>query len=182
VTATAPRRDCRGRVNNVAACADCGALVADLPGPRHPYLSAAPGCWASFCSLEDWKAARLARGEIAEVQDLVDAYAVQHPGNIDRRNRQSTAVHLMSMCAAVETGLSAPRRRAAIGRWTHRDYPPLTPPPSRFEVTASDVAATPVAQRPAMVERMASTTWAAWSQHHATVRSWLASSWPSRYA
>jgi hypothetical protein len=35
-------------------------------------------------------------------QQVVDSYMVQHPGNPDRRNRQSVAVHLMSLCASLE--------------------------------------------------------------------------------
>lgn len=133
-----------------------------------------------YCSLEDWKAGLVANAaDVAVAQDLVDAYAAQHSANTDRRNRQSVAVHLMSLCAAVETGLSGTGRRAAIGRWTHRDYPPLLPSPRHFEVTASDVAAAPVQRRAATVQRMAATTWAAWSEHHATIREWLASGGPS---
>ena len=121
----------------------------------------------------------VASGDVATAQDLVDAYAAQHPTNTDRRNHQSVADHLMSLCATVETGLSGTDRRAAIGRWTHRNYPPLEPPPFRFEVTVSDVAAAPAQRRAATVERMAATTWAAWSEHHATIRDWLASGRPS---
>ncbi len=163
----------------LSCCADCGALVNDLDGPQHPYLSATPGCWALFCSLEDWKLGLVASGDVAVAQDLVDAYAAQHPTNTDRRNRQSVAVHLMSLCAAVEAGLSGTDRRAAIGRWAHHDYPPLVPSPCHFEVTASDVAAAPTQGRAATVQRMAANTWTAWSEHHATIRGWLASGGPS---
>ena len=90
-----------------------------LEGPRHPYMPAHPGCWATFCSLEDWKARLTGDEAVSIAQNLVDAYAAQHPGTDDRRNRQSVAVHLMSLCAANEAGLDAPTRRRRIGSWTH---------------------------------------------------------------
>lgn len=162
-------------VGEQTRCEGCGALVPAVDGPKHPYISAAPGCWAIYCSLEDWKAALLAGNAVSVVQDLVDAYAAQHPTNPDRRNRQSVAVHLMSLCAAVDPGLDGPQRRTAIARWTHREYPALRPAPRAFEVTASDIAVSVPQVRSAMVERMAATTWAAWATHHETIRSWLAS-------
>ncbi|HXL88693.1 MAG TPA: DUF5946 family protein [Streptosporangiaceae bacterium] len=46
------------------------------------------------------------------IQHLVDSYAVQHAANPDQRNRQSAAVHLMSLCASLEQGIP---RGAACG-------------------------------------------------------------------
>lgn len=59
----------------VRSCRDCGTLAADVDGPRHPYLSAAPGCWAVYNSLEEWKTGLVANGDVAVAQDLIDAYA-----------------------------------------------------------------------------------------------------------
>jgi hypothetical protein len=44
--------------------------------------------------------AELASADPVMSQYMIDAYAAQHPTNTDRRNRQSVAVHLMSLCAA----------------------------------------------------------------------------------
>ena len=61
-------------------------------------------------ALEDWKLRLLGAGGVTVVQDLVDAYAAQHPTNPDRRNRQSVAIHLMSLCAGIEHRLDGTQR------------------------------------------------------------------------
>ena len=103
MTLAARRRESTGSMNEVR-CFGCGALVLDVDGPTHDYMLAAPGCWALYCSLEDWKSHLAMPGAVAVVQDLVDAYAAQHPAHADRRNRQSVAIHLMSLCLALERG------------------------------------------------------------------------------
>lgn len=128
-------------------------------------------------ALEDWKLAVLAQGGVAIVQDLVDAYAAQHPTNPDRRNRQSVAIHLMSLCAGLEHGLPGNQRRNRIGSWAHRDYPLLRPAPRGYAVTISDVFAAPDQGRSERATLMAVVTWRAWSEHHETIRKWLASTW-----
>ena len=66
-------------------------MVPDAPGPVHAYMHAAPGCWALYCGLEDWKASLTAGHDAPTlIQHLVDSYAVQHAANPDRRNRQSS--------------------------------------------------------------------------------------------
>jgi Family of unknown function (DUF5946) len=148
-------------------------VTPDVGGPVHAYLLAAPGCWERYCALEEWKATLVGDSASDLAQDLVDCYAVQHATNTDRRNRQSVAVHLMSLCAGIERGVAGRARRRALGRWVHREYPALEPFPTRFAVTASDLAAAPVAARSALVDRMAATTWDAWADHHAVVRAWM---------
>lgn len=161
-------------------CVGCGALVTRLDGPRHAYLNASAGCWAALCLALEWKAQLPGDEAVAIAQDLVDAYAVQHPGGYDRRNRQSVAVHLMSLCAATEAGADARTRRARIGDWTHRVHPELLPSPRSFPITALDVAEAPPDERAPMVKSMALATWSAWSDHHQAVREWLSSSWGGR--
>ena len=66
-----------------------------------------------YCGLEDWKASLTADHDAPTlIQHLVDSYAVQHAANPDQRNRQSAAVHLMSLCASLEQGIP---RGAACG-------------------------------------------------------------------
>jgi hypothetical protein len=87
-------------------------MVPDATGPVHAYMHASPGCWALYCGLEDWKTS-LAVGHDAPtlIQHLVDSYAVQHAANPGRRNRQSVAVHLMSLCTSLEQGIPGARLR-----------------------------------------------------------------------
>jgi hypothetical protein len=105
---------------------------------------------------------------------MVDAYAAQHATNADRRNRQSVAVHLMSLCAALEHRVSGTRLPEMIGSWTHRDYPQLVPQPSTYTITIREVADATGNTRPALIGDWATSTWAAWSVHHITIRTWLA--------
>jgi hypothetical protein len=98
-------------------------MVPNVTGPVHAYMHASPGCWMLYCGLEDWKASLAADHDAPTlIQHLVDSYAVQHAANPDRRNRQSVAVHLMSLCASLEQGIPGTRLRQMIGTWTHRDY------------------------------------------------------------
>jgi hypothetical protein len=154
-------------------CVGCGAMVPGGEGPIHPYMWSAAGCWERYCSLEEWKGRLSGEESIGIVQDLVDSFAVQHATNTDRRNVQSVAVHLMSLCSGLERGATGRQRRVRIGRWVGRDYPVLDPRPAGYPITISDVAAAPAAVRPATIERLAQTSWAAWSAHHDTVRAWL---------
>jgi hypothetical protein len=155
-----------------ARCPGCGALVPQSDVPTHTYMHSAAGCWERYCSLEEWKAGLTGEQAIVTVQDLVDCYAVQHPTNRDRRNRQSVAVHLMSLCAGQERGLSGRQRRSRIGGWVGPEYPALDPHPVRYPITVDDVAEAG-SGRTRMIERMAALTWSLWSAHHDTVRGWL---------
>lgn len=154
-------------------CIGCGALVRDQDGPTHKYMLSAPGCWALYGSVLVWRNALVAAGPLTAAQQIIDTYAVQHATNPDRRNRQSVAGHLMSLCASIEHGVSGARLPTMIGRWTHRDYPLLVPRPARYPVTIRDVADADEQDRPAVADNWATTTWQAWSAHHDTVRAWL---------
>ena len=81
--------------------------------------------------------------------------AVQHATSSDRRNTQSVAVHLISLCAGLERSVTRRNRRRLIGRWVERTYPMLDPGPGAFCVTISDVATAPVTERPSVVGRLA---------------------------
>lgn len=136
-------------------------------------MLSSPGCWALYGMVLAWRnALPVTAGSTA--QRVVDSYAVQHATNPDRRNRQSVAVHLMSLCASLEHGVSGARLQRKIGDWTHRDYPLLAPGPAAFSVTVRDVADAGERDRPAVVDQWAACAWAAWSAHHDMVRGWLA--------
>jgi hypothetical protein len=155
-------------------CFGCGAAVPDVAGPAHAYMLSAPGCWALYGSLLAWRSSLAEAPGVGTSQYLIDTYAVQHPTNPDRRNRQSVAVHLMSLCAALEHDIPGTRLRHLIGEWTHREYPLLLPRPSSFSLTLAGVAATPPEARSEAVLTWAGSAWADWSAHHERVRGWLA--------
>lgn len=159
-------------------CFGCGALVPGISGPTHAYMLSAPGCWqlfgevlaAEFSDPAFWPAHQLS----------VDTYAVQHPGNPDRRNRQSVALHLIGLCLQLEHHLparQAPALRAAyLQRHRKSEFPQLQPSPLRYEVTVADVAGAPTADEHIQrVRRWADSVWQAWAAHHDQIRAYAAS-------
>jgi Family of unknown function (DUF5946) len=133
-----------------------------------------------YCGLEEWKASLTADHDAPTlIQHLVDSYAAQHAANPDRRNRQSVAVHLMSLCASLEQGIPGTRLRQMIGTWTHREYSLLAPMPNAYQLTVRNLADAAEQDRAALVRDMATATWAAWYGHHDQIRAWLAAATPA---
>jgi hypothetical protein len=155
-------------------CSGCGAVVPDTDGQVHVYMLAAPACWALYGSILERQYAHDAGMDPDVSQWLVDAYAAQHATNTERRNRQSVALHLVSLCAAFEHTMSVDERRRLIGQLAHREYPVLKPSVTSFAITVRDVAEAAACDRADVVQRWARVTWDAWAAHHETVRSWLA--------
>lgn len=115
----------------------------------------------------------------------VDCYAVQHPGGAerDRRQRQSIAVHLISLCLLLEFDqrpTTAPQRRrrtsrVVLGHLGLPDWPYLPAPARRGAVTAADVNAGGTLQQHADdLHEWAQAAWGAWAAHHETIRRWAA--------
>jgi hypothetical protein len=138
-------------------------------------MSSAPGCWARYGDL-------VARGigwgsDRGTVQLGTDAYAAQHATNPDARNRQSVAVHLMSLGATFGLGLPPGRTTALIGGWTHRveGYPNLISNTIHGDLTivqALDADGTSASAH--AIERWARSVWKGWADHHATILELLA--------
>jgi hypothetical protein len=152
-------------------CPGCGALVADIDGPTHAYIGAAPGCWALYGELS---ARQYVDPAAAPVRKLaVDAYAVQHPGVPGRRQSQSVWVHLIALCLSIEHGFSPETGIRAMTRQLdlERDYGWLEPPRTPYEMTIVDVLkADPGEGQPLAVRRWAEATWLAWADHHEAIR------------
>lgn len=162
-------------------CVGCSGIVPEVTGPTHPYMQASPGCWQVYGNL----CARTYTdpGPAALHWHQVDCYAVQHPGGAqhDRRQRQSVAIHLTSLCLLQEHGqppAQTARRRGRLSqlvlpRLGRTDWPYLAPPAQLGPVTVVDVHATSShEQYAAGLQQWTSTAWAAWSAHHDIVRSW----------
>jgi hypothetical protein len=161
------------------SCVGCAGLVPDVDGPTHPYMQASPGCWQMYGEIS---ASSYAQFNPARVSP-VDAYAAQHPGGAenDRRQRRSVAVHLASLCLLLECGISPTDLAAIRGRMSHTvlpriggsDWPYLTPPTSPGIVTVVEAQhSIDRGEDAEQVERWADAVWAAWADHHDTVRWW----------
>ncbi|MBD0282738.1 MAG: hypothetical protein ICV69_11170 [Thermoleophilaceae bacterium] len=105
----------------------------------------------------------------------VDTYAVQHPSGPERRTIQSLALHLITLCLAVERGANP-----AVGPNVHRrvagraTFHWLEPPTRRGRLNVADVRrAASAAEHAAAVDELARDVWAAWEPHHAAVRAWI---------
>ena len=154
-------------------CPGCGALLPSHPdGPTHEYLGASPACWMAFGELAAREFGEVGYGQLH--RHSVDTYAVQHPGDDGRRQRQSVAVHLIGLCHWLEHGLSAAQLTPITQRLTadKRDWPRLEPP-AWYDMTLPDLLhATDADAHARLVRRWAESVWQAWSWHHHQIRTW----------
>ena len=157
------------------SCPQCGALVPDMDRPVHAYVPSAPGCWAAFGAL---RADEMLRFPGSDANNLVvDAFMAQHPGDgMDRRDRQSVFVHLVSLCAVIERRASPSRSpdvlRAALAHQTA--FPVLRRAGGTGDLTVlSAMDATSVEDHDARVRAWAGSVWESWREHHPTIRAAL---------
>jgi hypothetical protein len=161
---------------NEQRCPGCGAMTPRSSDPVHAYVPASPGCWSLFCSLTEWMQS-LGGGEgRTAAQWVVDSYMVQHANSSERRNRQSVAVHLMSLCASLEHQIPGDELRSLLGAWTHHDYPEILPRPLDYDITVVQIVSAADSGRQEAVGAWATTVWEAWAQHHDVIRAWLTNS------
>ncbi|MGI8658543.1 MAG: DUF5946 family protein [Candidatus Limnocylindria bacterium] len=158
------------------ACPGCGARYAPhATDVTHAYIGASPACWAAFGELLAREFQDLAYGRLH--RHTVDVYTVQHPGQDDRRQRQSVAIHLIGLCHWLQHGLDAQRVIAATQTMLKGGRPdwPWLEPPAEYEITVQDVlTAESGDEHERLVRAWAERTWAAWSAHHDVVRRWAA--------
>ncbi|MBI2690596.1 MAG: hypothetical protein HYX29_01435 [Solirubrobacterales bacterium] len=156
-----------------SACPGCGLELEVVDGPTHDYIGASPACWALYGQV-------LARdyGEYGmpdEHKFVVDAYAIQHPGENEPRARQSVGVHLIRLCLMLEREKPQRYATALMTRATHGGlhvpwFDPVTP---LGTITAADVlAAEGKEAHIAMSRKWAEDQWAAWAGQHEIVRRW----------
>ena len=156
-------------------CPGCGADLACVDGPTHPYMVASPACYERFRRI---LAAEYGSAALRRTHRLtVDTYAVQHPGDgTDRRQIQSVGLHLARLCVQLASPMP-PRETndVMLGFSRHKATLEKLEPPRRFAVTAADVA--PHAGRSDHCERVtawAAATWNDWVEHHDYIHDWIA--------
>jgi hypothetical protein len=134
-------------------------------------MAASPGCWALYgeVSAREYTDAAYRRGG----RQIIDAYAVQHPGVNERRAAQSVWVHLVSLCLVLEHGLTVEQSIAGMRRLLAEKptFEWLEPPASLGDVTAVDVhAARDANEHFVAVRRWCDSAWDAWAGHHKVIR------------
>lgn len=130
-------------------CAGCGALFPPHDGPTHPYIGASAACWAVYVALNagcEPEETLLATSRVGSTPEagaprkdlgdllplLVDAYAVQHPGDASAPAVQSVAVHLLALHGVLQGGFPVSRalwlrRRALRARGGFHELRPPEP-------------------------------------------------------
>lgn len=143
-------------------------------GPTHAYLASSAACWELFGEL---LAKEFGDPAYFSVHQLtVDTYAVQHPGEPERRTIQSLGLHLMTLCLFLERGFDIAQGPAAHKRIV--ENPPswvwLDPPENMGSMTVADVVKAQSAEEHRdLVWEWARSVWQAWARHHETVRRWV---------
>jgi hypothetical protein len=109
-----------------------------------------------------------------------DAYAVQHPGRPSAQTINSAGIHLIRLCLTIEHDLPAIHANEAVlaaGR-RKQEFVWLEPPLFRGNITVADFHdALSVEAHKELLRRWAVSAWAAWANHHETIRTWLPRQW-----
>lgn len=157
-----------------STCPGCGLSAPETGGEPAQEHRASAACYRLYGELLARDYSDPAYYRVAH-QLVVDAYAAQHAGGISRREVQTVALCLMTLCLFVEDGVPAaegPRLHQLMAS-RRPDFRWLEPPPQRSLLTVADVlAARGVDEHEQLVRRWASQVWQAWSRHHDTIRKW----------
>lgn len=154
-------------------CPGCGIVLAATDGPTHPYIGASPSCWALYGEV---LAREFSEPRLFDIHQMtVDAYAVQHPGEPERRSTQSVAVHLMTLALWIERDAN-PRAGTELHKRmvSQQEYVWLDPPRPNGTLTIAHVHDTStIEEHRTAVREWASDVWRARERHHPTVWAWI---------
>ncbi|MFN8457122.1 MAG: DUF5946 family protein [Anaerolineae bacterium] len=160
-------------------CPDCGARLPKIEGPTHRYIGASPACWAIFTALFNAGEPPLAPAPMNAL--IGDAYAAQHPGMPSPQAIQSVAVHVLTLYAVLEKGVSPEKalwvRQRALrerGGSKRERFKWLTPPLFSGSLTVADIVSLSTPQaRAEQAKQYVESVWRRWAQLHAlTIVAW----------
>ena len=157
----------------MSTCPGCGLSAPDVAGPAPEEHVASAACWAVYGQV--LSRSYLDPGYRAVHQVVVDAYAAQHAGGTSRREVQTVALCLMTLCLFVEDGVDPAEGPALHKRMVaHRpELAWLQPPTQPGPTTVADVlTAQDAVEHRRLVREWGHQVWRAWAPHHATIRAW----------
>jgi len=160
---------------NFDDCPACGLTAPITSGPSPDEVNASAGCFALYGELLALEFTDPAYRRVHQV--TVDAYAAQHAGGTSRREVQTVALCLMTLCLFIENGVDPAEGPALHKRMVARrpDFTWLAPPPQRDLLTVADVlTARDAEEHRHLVRKWGGQVWQAWTPHHSTVRAWNA--------
>jgi hypothetical protein len=159
---------------NLMQCFSCRAIVPDVEGPTHRYMTSSPGCWKLYGEL-------LAR-DYSDYYDsdthglTVDAYAVTHPGEPQRVTIQSVNIHLLRLYLRLEKGVPGYRAPAVLRKIVENEelvsgLTWLEPPSFEHTTNVTDVLeARDFEEHRKLVHAWAESAWETWkTAHHETI-------------
>ena len=149
-------------------CPGCKIFSENSDEMAHPYIGASSGCWKLYGQL---LAREYSDPEYMKVHRFtVDAYAVQHPGKMERRSIQSVNSHLVALYLLIEKKLDVGFATASIGKIIEQEgnsFEWLEPPSNLGEITVTDVLkANNSEEHHQLVKSWATEVWQCWSAHH----------------
>ncbi len=158
----------------VPVCPGCGVSAPTAGGLAPVENRASAGCYALYGQLiaRDYSNPEYYR--LAH-QVIVDAYAAQHAGGTSRREIQTVALCLMTLCLFVEGGVPPAQGPALHKRMVAQrpDFTWLQPPAMRGLMTVAEVLIAHTAEEHAhLAVQWGTQVWQAWKPHHATIRAW----------
>jgi hypothetical protein len=159
-----------GRFDGVetSTCPSCGYVSASIQGTIKPPFPASPECYAAYQELSAYDMER-ARPDFLH-QEVVDAYAAQHPG--PPAKPISTWFALVGLHLALDLGLTGKgvqRAHMKLGRHK-RKWPALARPDDLSCMTAADVMRElPGDTRDRGLIRWANQVWQCWTPVHAAI-------------
>lgn len=117
-----------------STCPGCHLLLPARPGPTHRYVVSSPECWRIFSETVAAGADPL----------LSDGYMAQHPDGDAPQQRQSVAVHLVTLKSVLQDGQPIDKApaitQAAVGAGRSLGGYPKMEPPQKWTSTIADVA------------------------------------------
>lgn len=120
------------------ACQGCGGIYDFYEGPTHAYMTSSPACWHRYGQILAYEYSDKNLFDAAH-RLTVDAYALQHPGDInDRRANQSVHLHYVSLFLIFEKNMSHELATQSLGKLAKSEFPNRPRAPAFYTFTASD--------------------------------------------